>query len=128
VERIVSETLGTGNRDVERIQSLRVTRDGWVHITWAINDNLSVNLVAASAKLDITEVAEALCNAGYCDGLTMHGTFSMQDQYGNVTEDTVVHVVLRPETLEKINWENFVHTNIYNIADIADVHPQFDVD
>lgn len=125
VKQIVQDTLGDSNRDVERIQDLRVTDDGWVHIKWAINDNLSANLLKGSAKLDVTDVAKALCKADHCNGLTMNGTFSMRDQYGNVSEDVVVSVVLRPETLAKINWENFLFKDIYAVADAVKLHPEF---
>jgi hypothetical protein len=125
IERIVEDTLGTCNRDVQRIQELRVANDGWVHIKWAINDNLTEGMIKNGAKLDVTEVAEALCEAGYCNGLTMRGTFSMVDQYGNTSEDVVVEVVLSPGTLDKINWENFLFENIYAIADSANIHPAF---
>lgn len=125
VGQIVHDALRTGNREVQRIQELRVANDGWVQIEWAINDNLSEDMIKRGAKRDVTDVAEALCKAGYCDGLTMRGTFSMVDQYGNASENVVVEVVLRPETLEKINWDNFLFTNIYAIADTANIHPAF---
>ena len=125
VAGIVRTALGDGNRDLERVQEVDVSGDGWVEVAWAINDNLTAGMLRDGAKLDVYGVARALCQAGHCAGLTMHGTFSMQDQYGDVEEDVVVRVVLRPETLEKINWDGFSFQNVYAVADAADVHPEF---
>lgn len=125
-EQIVRDVLGGNNRGVERIESLRVQNDGWVHVRWAINSAFNADSIRKSAKIDITEVAKKLCEAGHCDGLTMHGTFALQDQFGNETETNVVDIVLRPETMRQINWENFLFKNIYSIADSVKLHPEFE--
>jgi hypothetical protein len=122
VRQILEDTLGTSNRDVEKIQDMQLKGD-WVHITWAIDDNWNANMIRKSALMDVTNVAKALCEAGYCDGLTMHGTFALQDAYGNTSEEMVVGVVLRPETLEKINWESFRYDGLYDVADVLEVDP-----
>ena len=125
ISQIIHEELGECNREVPRVASVDVADDGWASATWAINDNLTMNLIKGGAKRDVYDTARALCNAGYCDGLRMTGTFAMQDAYGNVSEETVVDVVLRSETLKKINWDNVAFTNIYSIADAAKIHPEF---
>ena len=124
VGELVREALGTGNRDVDRISEIDVTF-GWVTVDWAINDSLTEGMIKTGAKIDICDVAEALCQNGFCDGLTMRGSFSMQDVYGNVSELTVVEVGFTPETLAKINWEYFDFHDIYLIADTVELHPAF---
>ena len=114
--------MATGNRDAERVTKIEMASDGWVTVDWAINDNLTERLIKLSAKMDIADVARALCEAGFCSGLTMNGSFSMKDVYGNVSEDEVVRVVLRPETLAKINWEHFDYHDVYTIADAVKLH------
>jgi hypothetical protein len=126
VEELVREALGAGNRDVDRISKIKMASDGWVTVDWAIDDNLTEGMTKTGAKIDICDVAEALCQNGFCDGLTMHGSFSMQDVYGSVSELTVVGVVLRPETLARINWEHFDFHDIYFIADTVELHPAFE--
>ena len=124
-EALVRDALGIGNRDVDRVTKVELALDDWVTVEWAINDQFTEGLIKTSAKMDVTDVAQALCEANFCNGLTMHGSFSMVDVYGNTSEDVVVKVVLRPETLAKINWENFDYHDIYTIADAVDLHPAF---
>ncbi len=124
-EKLITNALGTNNRDLPTITTLRITNDDWIHLTFPINDNLTGNMIKSGAEMDITNIAKALCQAGYCNGLTITGTFPMQDTYGNITEDAVVQLVFTPETLNLINWENFSFRNIYTIADTAKIHPEF---
>lgn len=125
MRRIVRETLGSSNRDAQRVEEVWVNNAGWVQIRWAINDNLTAGLIKNSAKKDIMDVGEALCEAGYCDGLTMQGSFPLVDQYGNTNEVTVVGVVFTPETLARINWESLLLKNVYVVADSVELHPTF---
>jgi hypothetical protein len=53
------------------------------------------------------------------------GTFSMQDIYGNVSEMVVIRASYLKETIQKINWDNFLNENIFTIADSSYVHPDF---
>ena len=126
VERLVVKALGSGNRDVDRITKIILADDDWVTLNWAANDSLTEGMIKSSAKRDIANVGRALCKAGYCNGLTMIGTFSMKDPYGNVSEDVVIQIVLRPETLARINWEYFDSQNVYVIADAVKLHPAFE--
>lgn len=126
IREIVEDELGTSNRDAERVQEVRAVGDGLIYVKWAINDNITPGLVRTGAKHDIVRVAEALCNAGHCSGLRMEGTFSMLDQHGNVSEESVVKVTLEGATLAQINWSSFLLDNLYSVADTVWVHPKFE--
>ena len=126
VEALVKKTLGRSNRDVDRVGLVTLSADNWVTVEWAINDNLTSGMIKGSTTMDIAHVARALCEASFCAGLTMRGSFSMVDVYGNVSEDVVVQIVLQPETLTKINWATFDHrANLYTVADTVKLHPAF---
>ena len=51
-------------------------------------------------------------------GIAALGSFPMSDQYGNTTEDNVVAVQYLKDTVNKINWDNFLNDNAFIIADV----------
>jgi hypothetical protein len=128
VRSIVEDALGDSNRDVERITDFYIGYDDLVVVSWTINDNLTENMIKRGAQLDIVKVAESLCEADYCNGLRMRGTFPLQDKYGNVSEEEVVFVHYDSSTLKRINWDNFITSNVYDVADKASIHPLFESD
>jgi len=99
--------------------------DGVIEVYWKIEDNINKKLTRSGARLDVMHVAESLCEAGYCTGLRMVGTFLMVDKYGNEDEFTVINVYFSSSTLQRTNWKNIVPSNIFYIADEAEVHPDF---
>ncbi|MCK4822419.1 hypothetical protein KA005_42035 [bacterium] len=77
------------------------------------------------AQRDATDILEVISNSELgIEYVRLAGTFSMVDSYGNVSEDIVLKLFFSPETIEKINFENFLSDNIYNIADGKDIHPE----
>lgn len=55
----VEDGLGSSNRDATRISEARLFA-GTVSVVWAINDNLSEGLVKDTARLEATEILEAI--------------------------------------------------------------------
>ena len=124
----IREVLGSSNRDVPRVEEVTpICVDSGCDITvkWAINDNLTSELRIYGAQRDATDILEAISNSELeIEYVRLAGTFSMVDSYGNVSEDIVLKLFFSPETIEKINFENFLPDNIYNIADGKDIHPE----
>lgn len=121
----IALTLGNGNRDVDRLTSV-VDDNGRIEVDWAINDNLSEDLTRAGAQMDATEIVRAIAESGYdYEFILLRGTFPLVDQLGNVEETKVVELFFGRELVEQINFDNFLHRNIYDIADSSQIHPAF---
>lgn len=133
LEDRIDEALGDSNRDVEpRFTVSRDTPSEGVDelvIRWAINDNLTEGMIKTSAKIDATDILEVVATQ---DGLEydqvfLIGTFSMVDQMGNAEEDEVIMATYPRDTVRSINFDNFLHDNVWDIAnqDSLFIHPAF---
>ena len=122
---LIAATLGDGNRDLHRLTSATLD-NGEILIQWAINDNLTDAMIRKGPQIDITAMLKAIHAAGYdYDHVRFVGTFSMVDKFGNAEEMTVVKAVYLKTTVDRINWDNFVFYDIYDIADSSNIHPAF---
>lgn len=131
IEGKLSDELGDSNRDdVDRLGSANYVNGVNVPvIQWAINENLSDGLTKKGAQLDIAEMLAVLQDLNE-DGMpleeaTLEGTYSMVDQLGNVSEDRVVLVRYSGATIKAINFDNFLFSDVYDVARKAWVHPAF---
>lgn len=86
---------------------------GWNEQT--MRDSFFSNVVAVISDLQDEEF----------DRLVFNATADMQDQYGNVEESRVLTVNLTKETIDKINFDNFMSKNLVDIADAVYIHPAF---
>lgn len=123
----IRDELTRGNRDgVERVRDVVIGPDGRVVVTWAINDNFTEGMVKSGSRIDATKMLQLIREAGLGqDGAFLEGTFSMVDQYGVAEETVVIRASYSGETLQRINFDNFLHDNIWAIADSAQIHPAF---
>lgn len=122
---IIKEVLGPGYRDVPRLT--RASLDGDVlNIHWAIDNNLTENMIKTGAKIDIRDMLQAIDEARIEYYLiNVEGSFSLVDQLGNSREETVVWATYSVETVSQINWAQFLSRNVYNIASTTKQHPLF---
>jgi hypothetical protein len=124
----VIRILDTGNRNVPRLTALNFDdpEQGAIFVNWAINDNLTENLIVFGAKSDATDILKALAQSGIeYTYVILSGSFPMADNFGNSTETNVVNLTFYKETVGRINWESFLSDNIYKIADEAHVWVAF---
>ena len=49
--------------------------------------------------------------------------FVLVDNFGNKSEDIVLTLTYSRATMDKINWDNFLYTKIFDIADQSFFHP-----
>lgn len=130
VERLlfnIQDVLGNSNRDVERISEYWYDPEqGLVCVMFAINDNLTSNLRRYGARADVLDILEQVALSGLdYSGVDVLGTFSLVDEYGNVSESVVVSLYYSRETVERINFENMLADNVYAIADnVAMIHSE----
>lgn len=117
--------LGDGNRDIPRVNDVRVEED-MIIVDFAINDNLFEDSLIRGAKRDIVDILEVVSKSGLEYGsVLVAGRFPMKDVYGNISEDQVIGVIYSSTTVEKINFDNFDIENIYTIRDGGFVVPAF---
>jgi hypothetical protein len=124
----IEQVLGSGNRDKPRLTEITYDEPevGDLSIVWAINDNLTEGLVKIGAKSDATDILRIVAQSGIAfTYVTLSGTFTLVDKFGNVTEENVVTLTFKKETVNKINWVNFLSDNIYDIADMKVIAKAF---
>jgi len=126
----VVKALGESNRDVKRLPGFTANEGEYIVLTWRINENLTEGLTKDSARLDAVNILKAIKGVPEHDryqGVSLKGTYSLVDQYGNSSEDTVVRATYDRRTLEKINFElgGVDFKQIFEIADSGSVHPAF---
>lgn len=105
---------------------------GVISVQWAIDSGWNDDSTFRGARMDAAAILQAIHESGEdFDILNLVGTYSLQDQFGNVTEDPVVWLTYTPETLERINWadsdfaNNSLYRTVYEIADTSKTHPAF---
>lgn len=124
----IERVLGTGNRNIPRLTALNFNdpETNAIFVNWAINDNLTENLIIYGAKSDATDILKAIAQSGVdYTYVILSGSFSMVDKFGNTSESNVVNLTFYKTTVDKINWDNFLSDNIYTIADQAAVWVAF---
>lgn len=132
-EERVAVALGDSNRDIKPPFTITENSadDGGMEVvvTWAIDDNLTDNLVRRGAQLNATRILEAVANSPDLEyhQVFLVGTFSMVDQLGNAEEKNVIGATYPRATVEAINFDNFLTENAWNIAnqDSLYIHPAF---
>jgi hypothetical protein len=101
-------------------------------IKWAIDENLTEGLTKKGAMKDVTdmlEVVQGLQKDGMpLKGATFEGTYTLVDQLGNESEDRVVLARYDGTTIKGINFDNFLFTDVYGIAESITIHPAFQED
>ncbi|KAB2337670.1 hypothetical protein F7731_08745 [Cytobacillus depressus] len=71
----------------------------------------------------ITSTLKELQNENEIETIFFMIIFPLVDQYGNSEDGTIAKVEISKETLDKINFKNFVYNQIPNIADEYWEHP-----
>lgn len=125
LQYLLIEVLWSSNRDLDRLSLAEVDGD-IINIHFTINDNLTEQMIKGGARQEVKEMLKAINAAGLEYYLiNIEGSFSLVDQFGNSSEQTVIWATYPKETVDQINWANFRSDNIYAIASTAKQHPAF---
>lgn len=90
------------------------------------SDNLTKNMIYKGMLIDSTDLAEAFKGSELeIHDLMMSWQMPLVDSYGNEEDGEVLRINLSGESLEKINFDNFLFEDIPNIADSYWEHPLF---
>jgi hypothetical protein len=119
----IEDELGRSNRDLPRITEFMEAGNNLL-ITFTINDNITEGLIKTSAKIDVTKILKTVDSSEYeFDELVIFGSMSLVDKFGNTEEENVLKATYSSGTVDRVNWDNFLHYNVYAIADNTWLHP-----
>ncbi|WP_026672863.1 hypothetical protein [Alkalihalobacterium bogoriense] len=120
IEQLAIEILGEEKYNYSFVMDdYDVDTDASV-ISLGINasDNLTRNLIRTGVLMDTTKIVQAIheiAPEGYDVALEFY--FPSVDAYGNEGTMLIANVSFYEETLDKINWDNFLHGNVPTVAD-----------
>lgn len=107
------------------IHSITVGRD-LLSIHFNVSDNLTNDMVRDGAKSDVRWILKNLDDEGISFAtVDITGRLSMVDRYGNSEIQDVIELRYRKADLDRINWDNFLWTNMYGVAEYVWLHPAF---
>ena len=89
------------------------------------DENLTNKLTRTSMWMDSADLVESAFKKKYVSELVIMWHLPLVDQYGNEEDGNVMKITITRATADKINWENFTHDNLPNIADDYFEHPAF---
>jgi hypothetical protein len=120
----IIHTLGTNDKKLPRLIKISYSTPeaGDITIAWEINDHELPNTTKVNAQIDAANILKILEKSEtrfiY---VILIGTISTQDKFGHVDEMQVISLGFNKSKLDKINWDNFKPSDIYDLADVADV-------
>lgn len=96
----------------------------YVGITSNLSGGWNEQTMRDSFYRNVVEVLSTIENEEF-DRIVFDASAEMVDQYGNTKEMKVLTVNLTKETVDKINFDNFIADNLIDIADAVFIHPAF---
>ena len=118
IERIILETL-----DDDADPDITITKfpdpEAYVMtIRFMVSDNLNNEMIKNGIWIDTTDLLKALYTSGHnIENVNIVVNFPLIDKYGNKSVGPIVKLNMSEETAEKINWENFLWTNLPDVVD-----------
>lgn len=117
----LNTTLGNGNRDnVKRIKNIKLA-DNQLTVAWAINDNFSEDMIITGANGDVLDILTTIKETPDLkyNQVLLQGSFSMQDKFGNASEDMVYNLGYSKARLNKMNLNNLTSDDVVTLTDGA---------
>src|SRR5699024_3110071 len=81
--------------------------DGYTTLKIRAQDNLTANIIQRSMWIDAGDIFAALKDAKYDGTAAIMFMFEMTTQYGESKDAKVMSIELSPETMNKIDFDNF---------------------
>ena len=100
--------------------------DKSLYIEFGIGDNFTSSLIVSGIQIDVTDMLKTVSQSGLLPDyalINISGTFPLVDKFGNTSTDMVLNLTYNRATIDKINWDNFLYSNILDIADSIFIHP-----
>ncbi|KYG90042.1 hypothetical protein A0U40_07310 [[Bacillus] sp. KCTC 13219] len=118
IERTVYESLGnTNNLKKDTIYSLDIfEEDKAIILALNAGENVTVNLTKKGMWKNSKKVLEPLSKIDGLELIIIHWYYPLIDAYGNEKDVMVMAFEVNKETLNKINWDNFLTDNVPNVV------------
>jgi hypothetical protein len=114
----LEKDLGKNNRNRPRIAKYEMLPDKELAITWAVDENMSIGLTKDTSRTEGLKIVKALKASGVdYNSVTVHGTYSLVDDFGNSEERNVINASYSKATLDRINTEGVDKKKIFDLAD-----------
>lgn len=133
IEAQVAGALGRSDRGVRRFRLTALRADPrhaglyTVSLTWAINGDLSLGSISASAQLDVYLVMRALYTAPLpLSTVRLTGTFGDRDKRGRAVEAPVLVVGMDRAVARVVDWQNMDATEVWPLVHRYFERPGFD--
>ena len=130
LKNAIKDRLGDSNRDVHRITVKAAAKAGKpINVKVAFDDNLDVQPGPHQVPEDVVAILKVVdedADWKYSE-VVVRGTFSMVDAYGDAKESQVVFARYSRKTVNRIDFDNFLSTNIWKIADARPISPRVPV-
>ncbi|AMQ06523.1 MULTISPECIES: hypothetical protein [Sporosarcina] len=75
--------------------------------------------------MDSLKILKPISEMKEVDGVIIHWLYPLVDQYGNEKDGEVMVFNIERETLDKINWDNFLTDNFPKVVNDYFEHPAF---
>jgi len=118
------QVLGADHETVPRLKKISYSAPeaGDITIIWAIKDAGSQTSTKAGAQMDAVNILNVLeNNKTRFIYVILIGTFTTQDADGSTAEIQAMSLGFNKSKLDRVIWEDFQFSNIYDLADVADV-------
>jgi uncharacterized membrane protein YkoI len=89
------------------------------------HDGLTTNFIKKGMWINTTDLLKRIKPMKEVKEIAINITFPMQDAYGKKSNDTIMKLRFKRETINKIDFNNFLTTNIPVVADEYWQHPSF---
>lgn len=130
IQKITFDNIGkTTNMKKDRIVELDVTDlesgNKSVYLKLNASENFTNNMTKKAMWMESIKILEPISKLEKVDGVIIHWLFPLVDQYGNEKDSQVMMFSIERETLDKINWDDFLTDNLQNVVSDYYEHPAF---
>lgn len=110
----------------KELKDVKVTAGDVVSIEWTVRENLTEGLTKDTLRLEATDALEAVQKSGVpYTAVHLTPKYTLVDQLGNESLDTVMRGSWPAEVVSDINWDGFNFKNVTEIVPDVWVHPAF---
>ncbi|MBP0006249.1 MAG: hypothetical protein J7642_21445 [Cyanobacteria bacterium SBC] len=124
IEKLVKVNREGTRFDFTYTGSLGAT--GNIIVWFPLKDNFNSNMIRDGAKITVRNILRKIdeSNIDY-QQVRLAATFVLSDKYGNSSEEKVLMLTYSKATVDRINWDNFLFQNMFDLADEVWFHPAF---
>lgn len=126
IKKIVTDVHGN-DKGIEAVDMVdnAGANDGTKLITVKIkaSDNLTNNLMRVGIQDESTKMLEKFTQEKKISSVLFLWTFDLQDSYGNSKEDTITKIVVNRDVMDKINYKDFLYSDLPTVANQYWEHP-----